>query len=105
MKNIIKDSSRLFLGGNVPEVYQNPFGPNKVFGVVKPMSEAEVIACVKYANKHDIPIIARGANTGAAGNQIPIIGGELIIDISLMNKVIEIDLETMTLTVEAGITL
>src|SRR5690554_6461123 len=105
MKNIIKDSSRLFLGGNVLETYQNFFGANKVFGVVKPVSEAEVIACIKYANKHDIPIIACGANTGATGNQVPIIGGELIIYLSLMNKVIEIDLKTMTLTVEVGFTL
>jgi len=105
MENIIKDSSRLFLGDQVPDSYQNPFVSNKVFGVVKPVSEDEVVACVKYANEHNIPMIARGANTGAAGNQIPIIGGELIIDLSLMNKVIEIDLETMTLTVEAGITL
>ncbi len=43
MKNIIKDSSRLFLGGNVPEVYQNPFGPNKVFGVVKPAAKMKLL--------------------------------------------------------------
>ena len=105
MKNIIKDSSRLFLGGNVLETYQNFFGTNKVYGVVKPVSEAEVIACIKYANEYQMPIITRGANTGAAGNQVPIIGGELIIDLNLMNKVIVIDLKTMTLTVEVGITL
>ncbi|HHX76207.1 MAG TPA: FAD-binding oxidoreductase [Acholeplasmataceae bacterium] len=29
----------------------------------------------------------------------------MIIDLNLMNKVIEIDLKTMTLTVEVGITL
>ncbi|HHX76208.1 MAG TPA: FAD-binding oxidoreductase [Acholeplasmataceae bacterium] len=33
------------------------------------MSEAEVIACIKYANECQMPIITRGANTGAAGNQ------------------------------------
>lgn len=105
MKNIIQDSSRVFIGTDVPDVYQNPFGANKVYGVVKPINEDEVIKAVQFANAQNMPIIARGANTGAAGSQIPVVGGELIIDVSLMNKVVEVDLETMTLTVEPGITL
>ncbi|MFA7417759.1 MAG: FAD-binding oxidoreductase [Acholeplasma sp.] len=105
MQNIIKDSNRLFIGSDVPDTYQNPLGENKVYGVVKPVNESEVIASVKFANEHNIPMIARGANTGAAGSQVPINGGELIIDLSLMNKVIDIDIETMTLTVEPGILL
>lgn len=105
MKNIIKDSTRVFIGADVPDSYQNPFGPNKVYGVVKPVNETEVIEIVKFADKENMPMIARGANTGAAGSQVPVIGGELIVDLSLMNQVVEMDIETMTLTVEPGITL
>src|SRR5690554_6221854 len=104
MKSIIKDANRVFVGNDVPEIYQNPASSNKVYGVVKPINEDEVIGVVKYAHSANIPMIARGANTGAAGAQVPIIGGELIIDLSLMTKVLEIDLETMTLAVEPGIT-
>lgn len=34
-----------------------------------------------------------------------VVGGELIIDVSLMNKVVEVDLEMMILIVEFGIIL
>lgn len=38
-----------------------------------------------------------------AGSQYPIHGNELIIDVHLMNKIIELDEETFTLTVEPGV--
>ena len=105
MTDIIKDSNRLFIGNDVPTDYQNPNSNLKVHSVVKPLTEEEVIEVVKYANEHNLVIITRGGNTGVAGSQTPFLGNEIIIDLSLMNKVIELDKETMTLTVEPGITI
>lgn len=60
---------------------------------------------VKFANKEQLSIIARGSGTGVAGAQVPINGGELIIDVHNMNRILELDEETMTLTVEPGVQL
>lgn len=105
MTDIIKDLKRLFIGNDVPSDYQNPNTNFKVHSVVKPITEEEVIQVVNYANEHNLVIITRGGNTGVAGSQTPFLGNEIIMDLSLMNKVIELDKETMTLTVEPGITI
>src|SRR5690606_12423346 len=52
----------------------------------------------------DLPIIARGAGTGLSGATSPV-KGELIIDLHLMNRILDLDTETMTLTVEPGVLL
>src|SRR5690606_11137967 len=53
----------------------------------------------------DLPIIVRGEGTGVTGAQVPTVGKELIIDMQLMNRILELDEETMTLTVEPGVLL
>ncbi|MFA5543646.1 MAG: FAD-dependent oxidoreductase, partial [Bacilli bacterium] len=103
MKNIIHDLNRVFIGSEVPSDYQNPLSKDKVYSVVKPINENEIIEVIKYANKHNLVVVTRGGNTGVAGSQTPFIGKEIIIDLSLMNQVIELDRDTMTLTVEPGI--
>lgn len=103
MKKIIRDLNRVFIGSEVPSDYQNPLSKDKVHSVVKPINENEIIDVIKYANEHNLVVVTRGSNTGVAGSQTPFIGNEIIIDFSLMNQVIELDRETMTLTVEPGI--
>lgn len=108
LHEIIKDPNRLFIGSNIPEKYQNDIyirNVAKAFAVALPTSKKEIIELVNYANVKNKVMIARGASSGVAGSQIPIIGGELIIDTSLMNNIIALDEETMTLTVEPGVTL
>src|SRR5687768_10320383 len=51
----------------------------KPLGVVRPRSTADVAACVQYASEQRIPIHARGAGTGLAGESL---GGGLVIDFS-----------------------
>lgn len=47
--------------------------------VVRPNSTADVVACVQYANENELPIIARGAGTGLAGESL---GNGILIDFS-----------------------
>jgi len=51
----------------------------KPLGVVRPRSAADVAACVKYAGENSIPIHARGAGTGLAGESL---GPGLVLDFS-----------------------
>src|SRR4051812_18126149 len=48
-------------------------------GVVRPRSSEDVIAAVKYATEHTLPIYPRGAGTGLAGESL---GPGLLIDFS-----------------------
>ncbi len=61
----------------------------KPLGVVRPRSTADVAACVRYAAEKRIPIHARGAGTGVAGESL---GPGLILDFSAhLRRVIRID--------------
>ncbi|WP_339226996.1 FAD-binding oxidoreductase [Oceanobacillus sp. FSL K6-2867] len=108
LQDIITDKERLFLKEEVPEVYKTDIFYKEVaavHAVALPNTTQEVIDLVKFANTENIPIIARGAGTGVAGSQVPINGGELIVDVHQMNRILALDEETMTLTVEPGVQL
>lgn len=106
LKEIINDTSRLFVGDAVPDLYyHDTYVKNikPVYAVALPKAHDEIKALVQFAIEKDLVIIARGAGTGVAGAQVPIQGNELIIDVHLMDKIIELDEETLTLTVEPGV--
>ncbi|MBD1380918.1 FAD-binding oxidoreductase [Metabacillus arenae] len=70
--------------------------------VVIPQSTEEVSACVKLANEYKIPLYPRGAGTGQTGGAVPIKGG-IVIDLSKMNRIVEIDHQNMQVIVEPGV--
>lgn len=79
---------------------------------VKQMPEVHVIASNKeqisqvmtYAYNHNIPVTVRGSGTGLVGACVPIYGG-ILLDLSRMNRILELDKTNMTLTVEPGVLL
>lgn len=70
--------------------------------VVEPNSTQEVSAILKLANEHRIPVIARGMASGLAAGTVPF-GGGMVLPLTRMNRILEIDRENMTATVEAGV--
>lgn len=107
LKNIISDADRLYVGEGIPQEYihdEYAGETGSIYAVALPKTKEEIIQLVQFANKVDIPLIARGAGTGLSGATAPI-KGELVIDVHLMNKIVELDEETMTLTVEPGVLL
>lgn len=108
LDEIIKDFERLFTGDDIPEEYgvdQYVEDIAKITAVALPKTAEEVKKLVAYAIESNLIIIARGAGTGVAGSQVPAEGNELIIDVSYMNQILDLDEETMTLTVEPGVLL
>lgn len=67
-------------------------------------STQEVAAIMRYAWENDIAVTPRGAGTNLVGSTVPQKGG-IILDLSRMNHVLEIDEETLTAAVEAGVVL
>jgi FAD/FMN-containing dehydrogenase len=69
---------------------------------VQPTSAAEVVTIVAHAAAHAVPVYLRGGGTMYAGGANPHAGG-LVIDLSRMTRVLELDLARGVVVVEPGI--
>jgi glycolate oxidase len=72
--------------------------------VVLPVSTEEVSGVLRYAWQHDLPVTPRGAGTNLVGSTVPS-GNGIVLDLSKMNHILEVDEETFTATVEPGVVL
>ncbi len=70
--------------------------------VVLPETNEEVSAVVRIASQYDVPVVPRGMSSGLAGGSIPVRGG-IVLSLTRMNRILEIDEENMTATVQAGV--
>lgn len=64
----------------------------------------EISKVMKYAYEKSIPVVPRGSGTGLVGASVPLHGG-IMLNMSSMNKILELDEENLTLTVETGVLL
>jgi FAD/FMN-containing dehydrogenase len=72
--------------------------------VLRPGSVAEVSAILKLANETKTAIVPQGGNTGLVGGQIPH-HGEIVLSLTRLDKIREVDPVSNTMTCEAGVTL
>ncbi|MBN9479080.1 MAG: FAD-binding protein [Bordetella sp.] len=70
--------------------------------VAFPHSTEEVAALVKACVAHETPVIPFGAGTSIEGNTTPVRGG-VSIDLSEMNRIIEVRPDDFDVSVEAGV--
>ncbi|HEY4069808.1 MAG TPA: FAD-binding oxidoreductase [Burkholderiaceae bacterium] len=71
--------------------------------VVRPGSTAEVAAVVRVCAAHRIPIVPQGGNTGLVGGSVPDGSGtQLLLSLTRMNRVRQIDAANLAMTVDAG---
>ncbi|RLC97645.1 MAG: glycolate oxidase subunit GlcD [Chloroflexi bacterium] len=70
--------------------------------VVLPETNEQVAAVVRIASQYDTPVVPRGMSSGLAGGSIPVRGG-IVLSLTHMNRILEIDEENMMATVQAGI--
>jgi len=69
--------------------------------VVQPLSAAEVSQLLRFASEQQIAVTPRGQGTGLVGGCVPVCGG-ILLDMSKMNHILELDMDNLTLTVEPG---
>lgn len=69
--------------------------------IVRPGSAQEVSKLLKIANYYKIPVNIWGGGSGSQGGALPMAGG-IMMDMKRMNRLIEIDETSRTITAEAG---
>ena len=107
IKEIVKDEERVLTGDFINEEYSHDeLGGTSSYPdvVVRAKSPEEIAAIMKYAYEHTIPVTPRGAGTGLVGSSVAIEHG-IMIDTTLMNHILELDEENLTVTVEPGVLL
>lgn len=106
LRDIVGDESRLRFDNIPPEYLTDALGRlhGEAAALVFPLSTEEVSGVLRYAHEHRVPVTPRGAGTNLVGSTVPLQGG-MILDFSRMNRVLELDKDTMTVTVEPGILL
>lgn len=107
IEKIIRDSERVLYKDNINEEYSHDELGNAHSApdiVVKALTTEEVSSIARYAYENEIPLTVRGSGTGLVGACVPVCGG-IVLDVSQMNKILELDEENLTVTVEPGVLL
>lgn len=76
--------------------------PVRPSAVVMPRSTEEVSKVLKYCNREKIPVVAFGAGSSLEGHVLPLFGG-ISLDLTEMNKIIEIKSDDLVVRVEPGV--
>ena len=72
--------------------------------VLRPGSVAEVAQILKLANDTSTSVVPQGGNTGLVGGQIAF-ANEIVLSLTRLDRIREVDPTSNTLTCEAGVTL
>lgn len=81
---------------------ESAFPPVKPSAVVTVHSTEEISEVLKYCNIQDIPVVAFGAGTSLEGHVLPLFGG-ISLDLSSMDKIIEISPDDLIVRVQPGV--
>ncbi len=71
-------------------------------GVVFPASTEEVQAILELASREGLKVVPRGSGTNLAAGTVPVEGG-LVLVLTRMNRVLEIDTDNLTARVQPGV--
>ena len=104
--SIIKDEERVITDNIDTKYLSDTLGRKRgsASAVVFPLTTEEVSGIMRYAWEHGIHVTPRGAGTNLVGSTVPS-GNGIVLDLSHMNHVLELDEETFTATVEPGVVL
>ena len=70
--------------------------------VIRCVDASDVVSCIRFARRNELPLSVRGGGHGVAGNAVR--DGALMLDLSGM-KAIRVDPDTRTVRAEPGLTL
>jgi len=82
--------------------YDSTFAEHRPDAVVLPTTTEQVGRILALAGREHVPVVPRGMGTGLAAASIPFSGG-IVLSLTRMNRILEIDRENMTVRTQAGI--
>ena len=106
LREIIPDPQRVVVEDIEERYLTDTLGRLKgtAAALVFPVSTKEVAAVMRLAWEENLPVTPRGAGTNLVGSTVPH-GQGIILDLSRMNRILEVDEATFTATVEPGVVL
>ena len=100
-------SERCLFGEAISEEY----GHDELGGIshmpdvlVRVHTTEEVSGVLRYASAHKLPVVVRGSGTGLVGAAVAIEGG-ILLETAQMNRILELDEDNLTVTVQPGVLL
>jgi len=72
--------------------------------LIRVQATDEVSSVMKLAGDRNIPVVVRGAGTGLVGGAVAVEGG-IMLETTQMNKILELDPDNLTVTVQPGVLL
>ena len=79
-----------------------PLTSFKPDAIVRAFNEEDIRKVLELATEENIPVTTRGSGTGLSGGSVPVKGGIVLVT-TAMNKIIEIDGDDLSVTVEPGV--
>ena len=86
----------------MPGLIKPLIGDTTPDAVVQPKTEEELIELIRWAVKQNVPLTPRGKASSGYGGVLPVKKG-VVVDFYHMNRIITIDPEARTATVQAGV--
>jgi len=86
----------------MPSLFKPIIGDTTPEAVVQPESEEELVELAAWAEKNRIPLTPRAKASSGYGGAIPVENG-IVVDFYRMKRVIDVDKDALTATVEAGV--
>jgi glycolate oxidase len=83
--------------------YDSTFAEGRPDVVVLPATTEQVSQIVGLAAERRVPIVPRGMGSGLAAGSIPLVSGGIVVSLTRMNQILEIDPENTTVRAEAGV--
>lgn len=85
----------------MPPLIKPLIGASLPEAVVQPVSIEELIRLVHWADENGVPLTPRGKASSGYGGVLPVKGG-VVVDFYRMNRVLHVDRQAQTATIEAG---
>ena len=98
--------SRVITDGDAVEAYRRDEArlvePGRPLGVVLARDTADVQATMRWATRHAVPVVARGAGSGLSGGATAI-DGCVVLSLAKMNAIVEFNAGDQLAVVEPGV--
>lgn len=106
LRSIVGDDRVLFGDAISPDYSHDELGGISRMPdvLVRVQSTEEIAAIMRHAYARTIPVTVRGSGTGLVGSAVAVEGG-ILLETTQMNKILELDEDNLTVTVQPGVLL